>query len=322
MRALLLLACLCVPLAAAAQPAYPERPVKIIVPYSPGTSIDIIARTVGQKLSARWGQPVVVENRTGASGVVGTALAARASGDGYTLLMQVSGHVINPHVYGEAANYDPFRDFVPVSLIGWTRMLLVVNADTGIKTLDQLVREAKARPGAITYGTPGVGTVHHLAMEFFQGLAKIELLHVPHSNTGAAVTSLLSNTVNAMFVPIPVARPQLRNPRLTVLGVGSAQRSSSVPEIPTLAEQGLPGAEVDIWYAMLAPAGLPDALQARLNGTVAEILGEPETRAGLEKQGLEVQPSTPAELLRLMERESAKWREVVKRAGIKASGTK
>lgn len=322
MRALLFLLCLCAPLSVGAQSAYPDRAVRMIVPYSPGTSIDIIARTVSQKLSARGGQPVVVENKTGASGVVGTVAAARASGDGYTLLMQVSGHVINPHVYQDATNYDPFKDFVPISLVGWTRMLLIVNSETKIRTVGQLVKDAKAHPGKITYATPGVGTVHHLAMEFFQGLTKIELLHVPHSNTGAALTSLISNTVDAMFVPIPVARPQLQNPRLTVLGVGSAKRSSSVPDIPTLAEQGLPGAEVDIWYGMLAPAGLPKALQQKLNATVTEILNEPQTRAGLEKQGLEVEPSTPAEFLALMQRESAKWRDVVKRAGIKASGAK
>ena len=322
MKALLLLLCLCAPLTVGAQSVYPDHAVRMIVPYSPGTSIDIIARTVSQKLSARWGQPVVVENKTGASGVVGTVAAAHAGGDGYTLLMQVSGHVINPHVYQDATNYDPFKDFVPISLVGWTRMLLIVNSETKIKTVGQFVKEAKAHPGKITYATPGVGTVHHLAMEFFQGLAKIELLHVPHSNTGAAVTSLVSHTVDAMFVPIPVARPQLQNPRLTVLGVGSAKRSSSVPDIPTLAEQGLPGAEVDIWYGMLAPAGLPKALQQQLNITVSEILNEPQTRAGLEKQGLEVERSTPAEFLALMERESAKWRDVVKRAGIKASGAK
>jgi tripartite-type tricarboxylate transporter receptor subunit TctC len=316
------LLCLCAPLPLRAEPAYPDRAVRIIVPYSPGTSIDILARTLGEKLSARWAQPVVVENKTGASGVVGTAAAARANGDGYTLLMQVSGHVINPYVYKEAANYDPFKDFVPITLVGWTRMLLVVNAQTQIRTVGQFIKQAKEHPGSLTYGTPGVGTVHHLAMEFFQGLTKIELLHVPHSNTGAAVTSLLSNTVNSMFVPIPVTRPYLNNPRLTVLGVGSARRSSSIPNIPTLAEQGLPGAEVDIWYGMLAPAGMPSPLQQKLNLTVSEVLNAPETRAGLEKQGLEVETSTPAEFLALMKRESAKWGEVVRRANIQASGAK
>lgn len=323
MRAIVFLLLLsCAPLIAGAQPAYPDHAVKMIVPYSPGTSIDILARTVSQKLSARWGQPVVVENKTGASGVVGTVAAARAPGDGYTLLMQVSGHVINPYVYGDAANYDPFRDFVPISLIGWTRMLLVVNSETHIKTVDEFIRQARANPGKITYGTPGVGTVHHLAMEFFQGLAKIELLHVPHSNTGSAVTSLVSNTVNSMFLPIPVARPYLHNPRLTILGVGSARRSSSVPDIPTLAEQGLPGAEVDIWYGMLAPAGVPSPVQEQLHATVVDILHEPTTRESLEKQGLEVETSTPAEFLALMQRESVKWRDVVQRANIRASGAK
>lgn len=321
MRAIVFfLLCLCASLSLRAQPAYPDRAVKIIVPYSAGTSIDILARTVGQKLSVRWREPVIVENKTGASGMVGTVAAAHAPGDGYTLLMQVSGHVINPYVYKDAANYDPFKDFVPISLIGWTRMLLVVNSETHIKAVNELIRQAKEHPGKLTYGTPGVGTVHHLAMEFFEGLTKIQLLHVPHSNTGTAVTSLVSNTVNAMFLPIPVARPYLHNPRLTVLGVGSAKRSSSVPDIPTLAEQGLSGAEVDIWYGMLAPAGLPGALQQKLNATVSEILNEPATRAGLEKQGLEVETSTPAEFLALMERESVKWRDVVKRANIQASG--
>jgi tripartite-type tricarboxylate transporter receptor subunit TctC len=303
-----------------AQSVYPDRPIRMIVPYSPGTSIDILARAVGQKLSERWGQPVVVENRTGASGVVGTAAVARAKPDGYTLLMQVSGHVINPHVYKTAANYEPFQDFVPITLVGWTRMLLVVNSDTRIKDVGELIRQAKQRPGAVTYATPGVGTVHHLAMELFRARANVDLLHVPHSNTGTAVASLLSGTVNSMFVPIPVARPQLQNPRLTVLGVGSAKRSSSLPDLPTLAERGVPGAEVDIWYGMLAPAGLPRPIEQRLNTVVSQLLNEPETRAGLEKQGLEVETSTSEEFRALMERESAKWAEVVKRADIKASG--
>ncbi len=289
-----------------AQP-YPDRTIKMIVPYSPGTGIDILARTVGQRLSARMGQPVVVENQAGASGTIATVRAAQSKPDGYTLLMMVSGHVINPHVYKGSVNYDPIKDFTPITLTAWGRLLLVVHPGTQITSVAAFIERAKAQPGKLTYGTPGPGTPHHLAMELLRGIAGIDLRHVPPSGT-----------VDSMFLPIHVAMPHVRSGKLTVLGLGSAHRSATTPSIPTLAEQGVPGAEVDMFYGLLAPAGLPRDIAQSLNSAVVQALKDPEMRSTLEKQGLEPETSTPEEFRALMQRESEKWGKVVERAQIKA----
>ena len=302
--------------------SYPERTIKMIVPYSPGTGIDILARTVGQRLTARMGQPVVVENQAGASGTIATVRAAQSKPDGYTLLMMVSGHVINPHVYKGSVNYDPIKDFTPITLTAWGRLLLVVHPGTQITSVAAFIERAKAQPGKLTYGTPGPGTPHHLAMELLRGVTGIDLLHVPYSGTAGALTGMLSGTVDSMFLPIHVAMPHVRSGKLTVLGLGSAHRSATTPDIPTLAEQGVPGAEVDMFYGLLAPAGLPRDIAQSLNSAVVQALKDPEMRSTLEKQGLEPETSTPEAFRSLMQRESEKWGKVVERAKIKAdSGT-
>jgi tripartite-type tricarboxylate transporter receptor subunit TctC len=297
---------------------YPDRPIRMVVPYSPGSGIDILARAVGQKMSESLGQSVVVDNRAGASGTIGTKVAKLAAPDGYTLMMTVSGHVINPHIFKTAANYDPIKDFTPISLTAWGRLLLVVNPKTGIKTLSQFMAEAKAHPGRLTYATPGTGTPHHLAMELFRGVAGIDVLHVPYSSTAGATTGILAGDVDAMFMPIHIALPHVRAGKLTVLGLASPQRAASAPDIPTLAEQGYPGAEADMWYGLLGPAGMPPAIVDKLNKAVKEALADPEIRTTLEKQGLETGRSTPAELGDLMAKEYVKWGKVIERAHIES----
>lgn len=306
------------PAFAAQAQSYPDHPIKMIVPYSPGTGIDILARTVGQKLTARMGQPVVVENQAGASGTIATVRAAQSKPDGYTLLMMVSGHVINPHVYKGKVSYDPIKDFTPITVTAWGRLLLVVHPGTQIANLTAFINRAKAQPGKMTYGTPGPGTPHHLAMELFRGIVGIDLLHVPYSGTAGAMTGILSGTIESMFLPIHVAMPHVRAGKLTVLGLGSAKRSATTPDIPTLAEQGVPGAEVDMFYGLLAPAGLSRDIAQSLNAAVVQVLKDPEVRGTLEKQGLEPETSTPEEFRALMEREFVKWGKVVESAQIKA----
>jgi tripartite-type tricarboxylate transporter receptor subunit TctC len=303
---------------AQAQTTYPDRPIKMIVPFSPGTGIDILARTVGQKMVMRMGQAVVVENIAGATGNIATVRAKQVKPDGYTLLMIAPGHVINPHVFKDA-NYDAFKDFTPVSMTAWGRLLLVVHPSTQITNVNALIKQAKAEPGKLTYATPGPGAPHHLAMEMFRGIVGVDILHVPYSSTAGAVTGILSGQVNAMFLPIHVAMPHLKAGKITALGLGSAKRSPNAPDIPTLAEQGIPGAEVDLWYGLLAPAGVSQDIVRSLHAVVSQALKEPDMRETLEKQGLEPAISTPEEFRVLMERESAKWGKVVRQANIKAS---
>lgn len=307
------------PRPAAAQPsAWPKQAVRIIVPYSPGTGADILARTLGTRLAERWGQPVLVENRVGASGNIGTASVARAAPDGYTLLMNVNSHVINKSVFKETG-YDPIRDFAPVSLTAWGRLMLVANAGTGLRTANDLVKEARASAGRFNYASPGIGTPHHVAMEFFKQQTGIDILHVPHKGTAGAVTDLVGGQVQVMFLPIHVAMAQVRAGRLNALGIGSPKRDPSAAEVPTLAEQGLKNIDTDMWYGVLVPAATPRDIVGALNRAVVEIMAQPEVRIGLAKQGLDATTSTPEAFGKLIEADLARWQRVVEQAKISAS---
>jgi tripartite-type tricarboxylate transporter receptor subunit TctC len=304
---------------ALAQPAaWPKQPVRMIVPYSPGTGADILARTLGPRLSERFGQPGVVENRVGASGNIGTASVARAPADGYTLLMNVNSHVINRSVFKETG-YEPIRDFAPVSMTAWGRLMLVANAGTGLRTANDLVKEARANPSRFNYASPGIGTPHHVAMEFFKQQTGIELLHVPHKATAGAVADLVGGQVQVMFLPIHVAMAQVRGGRLNALGIGSPKRDASAPEVPTLAEQGLKNIDTDMWYGLLVPAGTPREIVSALNRAVVEIMAQPEVRSGLAKQGLDATTSTPEAFGKLIEADLARWQRVVEQAKISAN---
>ena len=316
----LIAAALCAAAVANAQSTanYPRQPVRMLVPYSPGTGIDILARSIGQELTKQWGQPVVVENKVGASGNIGTAAAAHAAPDGYTLLMNVNSHVINKSVFRDP-QYDPIRDFAPVTLTAWGRLLLVVHPSTKIESLKDFIRTAVDHPGKLNYASPGIGTPHHIAMELFKLQTGTDLFHVPYKGTAGAVADLIAGQVQCMFLPIHVALPYVRSGRLNALGLGSPKRAPSAPEIPTLGELGVKDVETDMWYGLLAPAGTPRDIVMQLNRTVGAILGNEAFRKNLAQQGLDAATSTPEQFATLIEKDLARWAKVVERARISAS---
>ena len=305
------------PLRAQPVPEWPSQPVKIIVPFSPGTGMDILARTLQPKLADAWRQAVVVENKPGASGNLGAAQVAKAPADGHTLVMGASTLIINTTLYKDMP-YDPLTDLAPIGLAANASLLLVAHPSLGVHSVAELVALAKSKPGAINYGSPGIATPHHLAMELFKARAGVDLTHIPFSATGPAVTQLLGGEVPLMFLPVHVAIAHVKAGRLVALANGGAKRSPLAPDVPTLAELGLRDADTDIWYALWAPARTPAAVVQRINGDMNRALAAPEVRAALSAQGMEVVTSTPAELADRMTREATRWAQVVKAARIRA----
>lgn len=300
------------------QPAAPtEAPLRLIVPFTPGTGIDLIARTVGPKLSQRLGRPVVVDNRPGASGNIGTEAVVRARPDGNTLLVSVNTLVMNRGLYPQLA-FDPVRDLVPVSLTSWGQLLLVTHPRSGFKSAGELVRAAKARPGALNYASPGVGTPHHMSMELLKQTAGVFLTHIPYRGTAPAVTDLLGGQVDAMFLPIHVALPQIKAGKLVALGIGSDKRHELLPNVPTLAEAKAGKVNVDMWYGIFAPPGSSPEFVTRLNRELKEILALPEVRTAFESQGMEPATSTPQEFSRLVTMDAQRWQQLVTAQNIKA----
>jgi tripartite-type tricarboxylate transporter receptor subunit TctC len=301
---------------AAAQETYPSRNIRIIVPFSPGTGIDILARTLGQKLTERWKTPIVVDNRPGASGNIGTEAAAKAPPDGYTLLMTASTIVTNRGFF-KAMPYDVVKDFAPVMPLALGRLALVTHPSLPVRSVREFVGLAKARPGEINYASPGNGTPHHLAMELFKQRSGIELTHIPYKATGPAVADILGGHVGVMFLPIHVALPHANATKLRVLAAGGTQRAAATPNVPSLAEAaGVRDIDVDIWYALYVPAGTPQSVTARLNNEINSALREPETRDTLAKQGLTPTGGTPEELARLTQADLERWLRVVREARI------
>jgi tripartite-type tricarboxylate transporter receptor subunit TctC len=260
---------------------------------------------------------VVVDNKPGASGNIGNELVARARPDGYSLLMAANTLVMSHSLY-KSVPYDPLRDFEPVSLTASGSLLLVVNAAAPYDSVPALIRAAKAQPGKIAYGSPGVGTPHHMAMELFKNVAGIDLLHVPYKGTAGAVTDLISGQVQLMFLPIHVALTHVKSGRIRALAIGSGKRAPSAPDVPTLLEQGVNGVDVDMWYALVAPRATPNEIVAKLNAEVKAILTSPEVRASFAGQGLEPVFSTPEELRALMEADLGRWTRIVREAKISA----
>lgn len=296
---------------------WPSQPVKIIVPFTPGTGMDILARAVGPKLSAMWGKPVVIENRPGASGNIGTNLVTKAPPDGYTLMIGASTVVTNLALYKDMP-YDPLKDLAPIGLATKVSMLLVAHSKLGITSAKALVEQSKAKPGTFNYASPGIGTPHHLAMELFKARSGADLTHVPFSGTGPAVTQLLGGEVPVMFLPLPVAIAQVKAGKLNALATGGATRSPLAPDVPTLGELGYRDSDTDIWYGMWAPAKTPPALVARIDADLQKALAMPEVRDVLAQQGMDVATSTPEELGRRMREDAARWAAVVHGANIKA----
>jgi len=315
--AVALAATACFAAAVAHAQAWPTQPVKIVVPFSPATGPDILARTLGVKLSDMWGQPVVIENKPGASGNLGASLVAKAAPDGYTLVMAGNMLVINKTLY-KNMQYDPFTDLEPIGLTANGTLLLVAHPKLGVTTVQELIALAKAKPGKLVYASPGIGTPHHMAMELFKARAGIDLVHIPFSASGPAVTQLLGGEVPIMFLPVHVAIAHVRAGKLVALAAGGDKRHPLAPEVPTLNELGIRNANTDMWYSLWAPAHTSAAIVGRIDADVQKALAMPEVRDALAKQGMEERTSTPAELRALMASDFDRWSEIVKAAGIKA----
>ena len=292
-------------------------PLRLIVPFTPGTGIDLIARQVGPKLAERLGRPVVVDNRAGASGNLGTEAVVRAPADGATLLVTVNTLVMNRALYPRLA-FDPVKDLEPVSLTSWGQLLLVTSKASGITSAPELVARARARPGALNYGTPGNGTPHHLAMELLKSQSGLFITHIPYRGTAPAVSDLLGGQIDVMFLPIHVALQHVKTGRLNALGISSEKPHPLLPEVPPLRALNLGELEVEMWYGVLAPAGTPATLIERPNAELKSILALPEVKAAFETQGMSPAHSSPEEFRRLMARDAERWARVVKSQGIQA----
>jgi tripartite-type tricarboxylate transporter receptor subunit TctC len=308
---------LAAPLAQSQPAAYPARAITFLVPFTPGTGMDMIARTVGPKLSARLGQPVVVENKPGASGNIGAEFVARSAPDGYTVMIGANTMLIAASLYKNVP-FDPLKDFAPVSQAAFGTLMLVTNAKSGIESVQDMIAKSKAKPGVFSYASPGVGTPHHMSMELLKDLAGIDLLHVPYKGTAGAITDTLSGQINVMFMPIHVAMPHVKAGRLKALAVGSARRHPSAGDVPTLTELGIKGADVDMWYPVMLPKNTPAPIVAKLNAEIRAILAMPDVKATLDGQGMDASSSTPEELQALMQRDFARWAAVIKKNGISA----
>jgi tripartite-type tricarboxylate transporter receptor subunit TctC len=291
--------------------------LRLIVPFTPGTGIDLIARTIAPKLGERLGRPVLVENRAGASGNIGTEAVVRAAPNGSTLLVSVNTLVMNRSLYPQLP-FDPVKDLVPVSLTSWGQLVLVANPRTGFRSVADLVAAAKLGPGTVNYASPGVGTPHHLSMELFKATAGVFITHIPYRGTAPALTDLLGGQVDVMFLPIHVALAQVRAGKLTALGIGSERRHALLPQVPTLAEAHLGNVNVDMWYGVFAPAGTPPELVARLNHEIRDILASPDVRTAFETQGMDPAASSPEEFRRLVEQDADRWAQLIKAQHITA----
>jgi len=310
------LAALALPAAAHAE-VYPAKPIRMMVAYPPGGGTDIVGRMVAQKLGEALGQSVVVENRGGASGNIGTELAARAAPDGYTILMgNVAPNAINISLF-KSLPFDPVADFAPVSLVASTPNILVVHPSTRARTVKEVIVLAKAKPGALNFASAGVGSSSHLAGELFRILAGADIVHVPYKGAGPAMVDVLSGQVQLYFATMPAAMPHVKSGKLAPVAVTSAKRSQALPELPTVAESGVPGYEASTWYGVLAPAHTPQAVVTRLHGEIVKILAEPELRARLADQGFEPVGNSPEEFGEYIKSEIAKWRKVIRDAGIR-----
>jgi tripartite-type tricarboxylate transporter receptor subunit TctC len=300
-----------------AQAPYPNHPVRIIVPYTPGTGIDILARLIGQKLSEKFGVAVVVDNRPGASGNIGTDAVSKAAPDGYTLLATASTLVTNVALQ-KSVPYDPINGFTPIGPTAIGNLALVVNPSVPARSVKELVALAKAKPGELNYASPGNGTPHHLAAELFKLHFGVSMTHVPYKGSAGAVTDLLGGQVQVMFLPVHVALPQVQAGKLRMLASGGSHRSPATPDVPSLAEEGITDIDVDIWYAMLGPPGLAKDQVALLNRETNAVLGQADVRDALLKQGLNPMPGTPEDLSRMISTDLERWTKVVRAAKIEA----
>ena len=295
---------------------YPDRPVRVIVTFPAGGGTDIVARMIFQKVAERTGGSFVIDNRGGAGGTIGTELAAKASPDGYTIVVVSGSHTINPSLY-KKLNYDAARDFAPVTMLVTGPGVLVVHPSLPARNVKELIALAKSRPGQLLYASPGNGTPPHLAAELFKAMAGVDIVHVPYKGNAQAMTDLIAGQESLSFPTGPSAMPHVQAKRLRALGVTSAKRVAGLPEIPTIAESGLPGYDASAWYGVLAPAGAPASIVAKLQSEIHIALRAPDIVDRLAAQGLEPAPNTPDEFARFIAAELAKWNRIIAAAGIK-----
>ena len=292
-------------------------PLRLIVPFTPGTGIDLIARQIGPPLAERLGRPVLVDNRAGASGNIGTEVVARAPADGSTLLVTVNTLVMNRGLYPKLG-FDALADLDPVTLTSWGQLMLVTSQASGLASAAALLARARARPGGLNYGSPGNGTPHHLAMELLKSQTRSFITHIPYRGTGPALTDLLGGQIDLMFLPIHVALQHVRAGRLHALGISSDKPSPLLPEVPPLRSLGLGRLDVEMWYGVLAPKGTPTPVTERLNREIRAILARPEIKTAFETQGMTPAGSSAAEFRALMEADAARWARVIKDQNISA----
>jgi tripartite-type tricarboxylate transporter receptor subunit TctC len=304
------------PAPAAAQ-AYPARPIRLVVPFPPGGSTDILARALGQKLSEAWGQQVIVDNRPGAGGSIGAEAVAKAPHDGYTLLMAHIGTLaVNPALYPKLG-YDAAKDFAPVSLVAIVPNVLVVHPSVPVKNVTELIEYARKNPGKLNYSSGGNGSAAHLAMEYFKLQTKTDIVHVPYKGTVPAVTDLIAGQVSLTMTGAPAVMPHAQSGKLRALGVSSAARLDAFPQVPTIAESGVPGFEATQWYGVVAPAGTPADIVAKLNAAIVQIMGSKEMKERLNTEGAIASVNSPEAFAAFIESERKRWGAVVKAAGMR-----
>jgi tripartite-type tricarboxylate transporter receptor subunit TctC len=297
--------------------AFPAKAVRIVVPFPPGGGVDIVARVVGPKLTESWGQQVIVENRAGASGMIGTEVAARAAPDGYTLFMGTMGNLaVNPHLFPKMT-VDPVRDFAPITLVVAVHFVMVAHPSLPVRNVKELIALAKARPGQINYASSGAGGAPHLAGELFKRMAKVNLTHIPYKGSGPSFQDLLGGQVSLTFDSLLQALPYIKSRMLRPLAVLGSKRSPLLPDVPTVAESGVPGYELTNWFGLAAPTATPRETIAKLRADFVKVLQQPDVREKIAGMGADVVGNTPEQFGAFLRTESAKWAKLVKEADIR-----
>lgn len=299
----------------AAEGAYPDKPIRVIVGFPPSGSADIFARLVGHKLTEAWGQQVVVDNRPGAGSTIGSEIVANATPDGYTLMVVSASYATSAGLYRDI-KYDPVKSFTPITLISSTPNLLLVQPSFPAKSARELIAMAKASPGKFTLGSSGTGSITHLTGELFASMARLKFLNVPYKGGSPSLTALMGGQINLLFLSLPASLGQIKAGRVRVLAVSSAKRSAVLPNVPTIAESGVPGYEATNWFGMLAPAGVPKNIVTKLNKEVVEILGAPDVAKVIAAQGAEAEANTPEAFAAYLKSEIAKWTKVIRDAKV------
>jgi tripartite-type tricarboxylate transporter receptor subunit TctC len=295
---------------------YPDKPIRIIVAYTPAGATDILARAVGQKMTEAWGQSVIVENRPGANGNIGTEVAAKATPDGYTLLMVTAGtHGVNPGLYRKLP-WDAVRDFAPVSLVAMVPNIMVVNPALPVKSVNEFIAYAKANPGKLSYGSPGLGSTAHMSVELFKTMTGTDMLHVPYKGSAGVMQDVIAGQIAVTIDNMPVYLPQVKAGKLRALAVSPAKRSPAVPDLPTIAEAGVPGYDATAWFGLVAPAGVPRPIVAKLAAETQRILRLPDVAERLSGLGAEPVGSSPDQFAAFIKAEIAKWKKVIQDAKV------